>query len=108
MDVMYKTEQCEKKEYDRVKELIMFTTDNISSSLFKLDMMVNPNDRLPYNEAKYQYKVFKHFLDEDRLETEDVKYNLADVQELLLRTMNEINKILHDVLLRSHLLNFWD
>jgi hypothetical protein len=108
MDILFKTEQCTKEEYQKVKDLVIYTKDNLNISVYQLDMMVSPQYRLPYAESKMHVKVFKRYTNDERIELEDVKYRLCDIQEIMLITMSKISEILHTVLLRNHLLNFWE
>jgi hypothetical protein len=108
MDLLYKTEQCTEEEYNQVKDFILYTKDNLAMSVFQLDMMVNPNDRLPYDQSKYHQKKFEQYVDMTRQRTKDVMYRITDIQELLLITTNEINKILNTVLIRNDLINYWE
>jgi len=108
MDLLFKTEQCTQEEYDQVKNFILYTKDNLAISVFQLDMMVNPNDRLPYDQSKYHQKKFEQYVDMSRQRTKDVMYRITDIQELLLITINEINKILNTVLIRNDLINYWE
>lgn len=108
MDILFKTEQCTDKEYQTIKDLVSYTCYNINTTIFALDLMINPNDRLPYNDSKQHVKVFKQYTNDERTEMVDVKYRLPDVQEILLKTSHKVSEILHTVLIRNHLLDYWE
>jgi len=108
MDILFKTEQCDEKEYQAIKDLVNYTCENINKGVFTLDMMVNNSTQISYDDAKNYTKVFQRFLNEERTEVESVRYKLNEVQCILLRTSHKVSEILHTILIRNHLLDYYN
>jgi hypothetical protein len=108
MDILFKTEQCDKGEYQKVKDLVSYTCQNINKGVFTLDMMVNSSTQISYDDAKNYTKVFQRFMNEERTDVECVRFKLNEVQEILLKTSFKISEILHTVLIRNHLLDYYN
>lgn len=108
MQIIYETQQCTKEELDSVKKIIQFP-ERLNYSIYKLDMMVDPNDRLPYDKSKWHFVVFS-VLDESYTEVnkKDEKKSLGDIQEILMFSMHKIDKIMITVLLRNDLIDYWE
>jgi len=108
IDFLHVTGQCTDDEYTEVKYLIQYTDDRIDRSICELDMMIDPNDRLPYDKAKkYERVFFAVEIDKfgPKVTTTSCKYRVDKIQGLLFRTTFKVVRILHKILLERKLID---
>jgi hypothetical protein len=109
VDILKETGQCNEEDYNNVVDLILFTGDNITRSVYQLDMMVNPDDKISYDESKSKLKILKQYTTTPRDSNYLIKkeYRIDEIQELLFKTSFKITQKVHQLLHRNQLLDYW-
>lgn len=109
-DILFKTGQLTRLDNIKMKDLVKYTCDNLTSSVYQLDMYVNSNDRLSADISQHKTIVLKQYKSEIKREESDVidkEYKQRDIQELLFITLHKVDVLINEALIKNHLLDFW-
>lgn len=110
-DIFYKTKQCTRTDFFKLKDLVKYTAHNINKSVYELDMMVNASDKLSYDDNKNKTIIIRKYADDDTRDIEQaerIEYKSSDIQECLFVTLHKVDVLLNEMMIKNNLLNFWD